>query len=157
MLKQSAGLAMYRLRGGKIELLLIHPGGPFWTKKDSGSWTIPKGEIEQLEEPFQAARREFEEETGLKPPETGFTPMQPVRLRSRKTVYAWFFEGDWDTSKLNSILFALEWPPRSGVFRDYPEADRAEWFSLSEAKEKIQPGQLPFVEEIERALKGPEE
>jgi predicted NUDIX family NTP pyrophosphohydrolase len=147
--KQSAGLVMYRVRGRNIEILLLHPGGPFWIRKDQGSWTIPKGEIEPFEEPLEAAKREFEEETGLRPPECDFRPLKPVRLRSGKTIYAWSFVGDWDSSELNSISFTLEWPARSGMLHDYPEADRAEWFCLPVAKEKIQPGQLPFVEELE--------
>jgi predicted NUDIX family NTP pyrophosphohydrolase len=149
MAKQSAGLLMYRRREGSWEVLLVHPGGPFWARKDEGAWTIPKGEIEEGEDAFAAARREFEEETGCKP-EGEFRPLSPVRLKSRKTVRAWAFEGDWDPGMLTSMIFTVEWPPHSGKIREYPEADAAGWFSLEEAREKIQAGQMGFIEELEQ-------
>ena len=129
----------------------MHPGGPFWANKDEGAWTIPKGEIEGGEEPLQAARREFEEETGLRP-EGDFRALRPVRLKSRKIVHAWAFEGDWDPARIKSIGFVMEWPPRSGRSQEYPEADRAEWFPLERAKEKIHAGQFGFLEELERLM-----
>ena len=151
MAKQSAGLLMYRQRVGLWEVLLVHPGGPFWTRKDKGAWTIPKGEIEEGEDAFAAALREFEEETGCKP-EGEFRPLSPVRLKSRKTVHAWAFGGDWDPERLTSMTFTVEWPPRSGNIREYPEADGAAWFGLEEAKEKIQAGQMGFIEEFEQMV-----
>ncbi len=146
--KRSAGLLMYRLKEGATEVLLIHPGGPYWTKKDDGAWSIPKGEIEEGEDPIRAAKREFEEETGLAPEGT-FRPLRPVKLKSGKTVHAWVFEGDWDARGLKSSTFTMEWPPRSGKVQEFPEADRADWFALGVAKEKIQDGQRAFIEEFE--------
>ena len=140
---------MYRLREGAAEVLLIHPGGPYWTKKDQGAWSIPKGEIEEGEEPLGAARREFEEETGFSP-KGDFRPLKPVRLKSGKIVHAWVFEGDWDARVLKSSTFTMEWPPRSGRVQEFPEADRAGWFALGVAREKIQEGQRGFLEEFER-------
>jgi predicted NUDIX family NTP pyrophosphohydrolase len=145
-------LIMYRFRESRMEILLLHPGGPFWAKEDEGAWSIPKGEVEESEEVFATARREFLEETGLEPPESGFRPLVPVKLKSGKVVYAWSFEGDWDPSCLVSSPFTMEWPPHSGVLHEYPEADRAEWFTLAEAKQRIQPGQLPLVEEMEKVF-----
>ncbi len=147
MVKQSAGLLMYRRRTGSWEVLLVHPGGPFWARKDKGAWTIPKGEIEEGEHAFTAAKREFEEETGCRP-EGEFHALSPVRLKSRKTVWAWAFEGDFDPAMLISMHFTVEWPPHSGRVREFPEADAAGWFSLEEAKEKIQAGQMGFIEEF---------
>jgi predicted NUDIX family NTP pyrophosphohydrolase len=149
--KQSAGLIMYRCRDSDVDVLLIHPGGPYWAKKDDGAWTIPKGEIEEEEEAQEAAQREFEEETGLRP-HGHLHPLTPVRLKSGKTVYAWAFEGDWDPTRLESTTFTTEWPPRSGRIQEYPEADRAEWFTLAGAKEKIQGGQIGFLKELETLL-----
>ena len=140
---------MYRLTEGTAEVLLVHPGGPYWARKDAGAWTIPKGEIEEGEDSFDAAKREFEEETGLSP-EGLFRPLNPVRLKSGKTVYAWAFEGDWDARGLTSSTFTMEWPPRFGKVQEFPEADRAGWFSIETAKEKIQDGQRGFIEEFER-------
>src|SRR5208282_1610075 len=140
---------MYRRRPGSWEVLLVHPGGPFWARKDIGAWTIPKGEIEEGEDAFAAARREFEEETGCKP-EGEFRALGPVRLKSRKTVRAWAFEGDWDQGTLTSMIFTMEWPPHSGKIREYPEADAAGWFTLPEAIDKIQAGQIGFIEEFEQ-------
>ncbi len=151
MAKQSAGLLMYRRRQGEIQVLLVHPGGPYWAKKDKGAWTIPKGEIEQGEDALTAATREFEEETGFHP-DGDFRPLDPVSLKSRKTVYAWAFEGDCDPRNMKSITFAMEWPPHLGKEQEFPEADRAEWFGLEEAREKIQPGQMAFILELTRTL-----
>jgi predicted NUDIX family NTP pyrophosphohydrolase len=148
MTKQSAGLIMYRCRDMSIEILLLHPGGPFWSMKDEGAWTIPKGEIEGGEEPLDAAKREFEEETGLRP-EGVFYPLRPVQLKSRKIVHAWAFEGDWDPTGIESMTFTIEWPIRSGRMQEYPEADKADWFSFARAKEKIHVGQRGFLEELE--------
>ena len=147
--KRSAGLLMYRVKRGKAEVLLIHPGGPYWTKKDEGAWSIPKGEIEEGEDPILAAKREFEEETGLVP-RGDFRRLKPVRLKSGKTISAWAFEGDWDGRGLKSSTFTLEWPPHSGRVQEFPEADRADWFALEVAKKKIQEGQRGFIQEFEQ-------
>jgi predicted NUDIX family NTP pyrophosphohydrolase len=151
MAKQSAGLLMYRRRQGVAQVLLVHPGGPFWAKKDRGAWTIPKGEIEQGEDAFAAARREFEEETGFRS-EGDFLPLNPVSLKSRKTVYAWAFEGDCDPGTLRSATFTMKWPPHLGKEQEFPEVDRAEWLSLNEAKEKIQAGQMSFIKQFEQIM-----
>jgi predicted NUDIX family NTP pyrophosphohydrolase len=138
---------MYRQRNSDVEVLLLHPGGPFWARKDEGAWTIPKGEIEEGEETQKAAKREFEEETGLLP-RGDFYPLRPVKLKSGKTIYAWAFKGDWDPTTIKSTTFTMEWPPHSGRLLEYPEADRAAWFTLEQAKAKIQKGQIGFVEEL---------
>jgi predicted NUDIX family NTP pyrophosphohydrolase len=147
MPKISAGLLMYRVRGGEIEFLLAHPGGPFWKNKDAGAWTIPKGEIQPGEEPLAAAQREFEEEIGLKPQGT-FIELTPVTQKGGKVVHAWAFEGDFDTARLHSNNFQMEWPPRSGKFETCPEVDRACFFRLAEAKQKINVAQAAFLEEL---------
>jgi predicted NUDIX family NTP pyrophosphohydrolase len=132
-------------------VLLAHPGGPFWKNKDLGAWTIPKGEIAEGEKPFDAARREFTEETGLTAAGPGL-PLTPLRQPSRKTVFAWAVEGDCDAAALRSNLFTLEWPPRSGKHEEFPEIDRAAWFTIPEAKEKILKGQARFLSELESLL-----
>jgi predicted NUDIX family NTP pyrophosphohydrolase len=132
-------------------VLLAHPGGPFWKNKDLGAWTIPKGEIAEGEKPFDAARREFTEETGLTAAGPGL-PLTPLRQPSRKTVFAWAVEGDCDAAALRSNLFTLEWPPRSGKHEEFPEIDRAAWFTIPEAKEKILKGQARFLDELEALL-----
>lgn len=134
-------------------MLLAHPGGPFWRHKDLGAWTIPKGEIAEGEEPFDAARREFTEETGLTAAGPGL-PLTPLRQPSRKTVFAWAVEGDCDASALRSNLFSLVWPPRSGKHEEFPEIDRAGWFTIPEAKDKILKGQARFLDELEELLSG---
>lgn len=147
MSKVSAGLLMYRVRSGEVEFLLAHPGGPFWQDRDAGAWTIPKGVIQPGEEPLAAARREFEEEVGFKP-EGRFIELTPIRQRSGKIVHAWAFEGDCDPSCIKSNLFQMEWPPKSGKFESVPEIDRACFFRMSEAKRKINPAQIPLLEEL---------
>jgi len=143
--KTSAGLLMYRCRGNEPEVFLAHPGGPYFKNKDNGIWTIPKGEVEPDEALLAAAQREFKEETGITP--TGpFLPLGSIVQRSGKTVYAWAFAGDWDdTQPINSSLFPLEWPPRSGNIQWFPELDRAQFFSLTVAMVKIIPAQKPFL------------
>lgn len=148
MPKQSAGLLLFRESRGRIEVLLVHPGGPFWARKDAGAWSIPKGEFDADEEPLAAARREFEEETGQAV--TGeFVALQPVRQRSGKIVHAWAVRADLDPARLRSNTFTMEWPPKSGQLREFPEVDRAAWFTLDEAREKIQPGQRPLLDQLE--------
>lgn len=149
--KRSAGLLMYRRRGGAVEVLLIHPGGPFWSGKDDGAWSIPKGLIDPGEDGLLAAIREFEEETGF-PAEGEFVALPPLRQPSGKVIAAWAFEGDCDPADMKSNLFSMEWPPRSGRMAEFPEADRAAWFDLPSAKTKIIKGQKGFIEELERLL-----
>ena len=146
MPKRSAGLLMYRRSGGRVEVLLVHPGGPFWMKKDTGAWSIPKGEYDDGEDAFAAATREFQEETGLVA-QGPFLPLAPVR-QSSKIIQAWAFEGDCQPESLKSSTFSLEWPPRSGRRQEFPEVDRAEWFGLEEARRKIIPGQVALLDEL---------
>lgn len=150
-MKKSAGLLMYRRRGGELEVLLVHLGGPYWAKKDEGSWTIPKGEFTE-EDGLHAAIREFIEETGFAP-EGQFQPLKPVVQAGGKVVYAWAFEGDCDPTRLRSNTFALEWPPGSGRIQNFAEVDRAAWFPLAEARRKILRGQLPLLDELESKLR----
>jgi predicted NUDIX family NTP pyrophosphohydrolase len=147
MSKQSAGLLAYRWKDRELEILLVHMGGPFWSRKDEGGWSIPKGEIGEGEEPFHAARREFEEETGFVLPAGEFLELAP-RTSSGKTIHAWAFGGDFDPAALQSNHFTMEWPPGSGRLRSFPEADRAGWFTLEQALVKIVKGQKGFVEEL---------
>jgi predicted NUDIX family NTP pyrophosphohydrolase len=144
---------MYCQREGTLEVFLVHPGGPFWAKKDLGAWSIPKGEYAEGEEPLAAAKREFEEETGVKP-QGQFIPLKPVKQPGGKTVLAWAFEGDGDESAIKSNTFSMEWPPHSGKQREFPEVDRAEWFSIDAARQRILKGQLPLLEELKRTLLG---
>ncbi|MDB5896861.1 MAG: hypothetical protein JWP41_463 [Ramlibacter sp.] len=148
----SAGLLMYRRRqGGPVEVLLAHPGGPFWSRRDQASWTLPKGEIAPAEDPLDAARREFEEETGFAstPP---FHLLGELRQKSGKRITAWAFEGDADPAGLKSNTFEMEWPPRSGRRQAFPEIDRLAWFELPQARDKLIAGQVPFVDRLEQWL-----
>jgi predicted NUDIX family NTP pyrophosphohydrolase len=147
MARTSAGLLMYRRREGALEVFLVHPGGPFWAKKDAGAWSIPKGEIDATEEPLTAARREFTEETGLSA-EGAFRPLAPITQAGGKVVQAWAVEGDVDPEALQSNTFSIEWPPRSGRQRAFPEIDRAAWFPLEVAREKINPAQAALLDEL---------
>jgi predicted NUDIX family NTP pyrophosphohydrolase len=147
MSKQSAGLLLYRRREGNLEVFLVHPGGPFWAKKDAGAWSIPKGEPGPDEDPLDAARREFTEETGFTAAGS-FRPLTPQKQKSGKLVQAFACEGEAAPGDLTSNTFTLEWPPHSGKFQEFPEVDRAAWFPLVEAKEKIHPGQLGFLQEL---------
>lgn len=152
MPKISAGLIMYRRTVGELQVLLVHPGGPVWKHKDAGWWSIPKGEIAVGEDALAAAQREFREETGFavrKP----FIELTAVQLRSGKIVHAWAFEGDCDPAALRSNTFTLEWPPRSGKVCEFPEVDRAGFFTVLEAKEKMSERQFPLVEELRSRLK----
>jgi predicted NUDIX family NTP pyrophosphohydrolase len=149
--KQSAGLLMYRKQGEAVQVLLVHPGGPFWAKKDIGSWSIPKGEFSQEEDVLKAARREFEEETGFLP--TGkFVRLGAIKQSSGKLIHAWAFEGELDAKKITSNTFSLEWPPQSGKQQEFPEVDRAEWFTIEAARERILKGQVEFIDELLRIL-----
>jgi predicted NUDIX family NTP pyrophosphohydrolase len=149
--KASAGILLFRERAGRLEVLLAHPGGPYWVKKDAGAWTIPKGEIAEDEEPLAAARREFEEETGARV-EGEPLPLTPRRQPGGKLVHAWAMRGDLDPAAVRSITFTMEWPPRSGRQQAFPEVDRAGWFGLPDARGKILKGQAPFLDELERLL-----
>lgn len=144
MAKRSAGLLLYRLKNGQPEVLLVHPGGPYWAKKDDGAWSIPKGEYTEGEEPLAAARREFEEETGICP-EGEAIPLGTIRQPGGKLVTAFAMEGDLDASAIRSNTFGMEWPPRSGRMQTFPEVDRAGWFEKEEAERKILRGQLPIL------------
>ena len=148
---KSAGILLYRFRAGALEVLLAHPGGPFWAKKDAGAWTIPKGEIGDAEEPLAAARRELAEETGVEV-DGEFIALTPVRQKGGKWVHAWAIEADCDAAAIRSNSFSIEWPPRSGKMRDFPEIDRAGWFGLAEAREKILAAQAPLLEELQRVV-----
>jgi predicted NUDIX family NTP pyrophosphohydrolase len=151
MAVQSAGILMYR-KAEVLEVLLVHPGGPFFAKKDLGSWSIPKGIYVSGEDALNAAKREFEEETGVKP-EGNFTALQPVKLKSGKEIKAWACEGDLDESAIVSNSFDMEWPPRSGKRQTFPEVDKAGWFELQVARQKINERQIPFLEELRLILK----
>jgi predicted NUDIX family NTP pyrophosphohydrolase len=150
--KISAGLLMYRFRNGELQVYLAHPGGPLYTNKDERHWSIPKGEPPEGESLLDAAKREFEEETGLKP-HGPFLDLGSIKQKGGKTVYAWAFEGDCDDSYLvHSNLFEMEWPPRSGRNQSFPEVDRAQFFALAEAKIKLREAQWPLVEKLAAAL-----
>jgi predicted NUDIX family NTP pyrophosphohydrolase len=151
MSKVSAGLLMYRRREGALEVFLVHPGGPFWARKDAGAWSIPKGEIDPAEEPLAVARREFIEETGF-PAEGDAHPLAPITQAGGKVVHAWAVEGDADPAKLQSNTFSIEWPPRSGRQTSFPEVDRAGWFRLDVARQKINPAQVALLDELEALL-----
>lgn len=152
MPKRSAGILMYRGRPPQIELLLVHPGGPFWAKKDLGAWSIPKGEYSQQDDPLAAAKREFEEETGVRV-DGEFVPLGDLVQPGRKIVTAFALEGDLDPGKLRSNEFELEWPPRSGRRKSFPEIDRAAWFPPDEARRRILTGQAEFINRLIAALR----
>jgi predicted NUDIX family NTP pyrophosphohydrolase len=144
--KKSAGILLYRFNNKQLEVLLVHPGGPFWAKKDLGAWSIPKGEVED-EEAVDVAKREFFEETGV-PIEGELIPLTAQKQKGGKTIYAWAVEGNLDASTIKSNLFELEWPPKSGKKQWFPEVDKAEWFSLQAATQKINPGQVALIDEL---------
>ena len=157
MSKKSAGILWYRFQNNLPEVLLVHPGGPFWQKRDSGAWSIPKGEFDK-EDALDAAKREMKEETGIDADHPGyraspFYELKPVRQKSGKVVFAWAAEGHFDTSEIKSNSFEIEWPPKSGKKKSFPEIDKAAWFKLDEAKEKIIPGQVPLLEELRDKLR----
>jgi predicted NUDIX family NTP pyrophosphohydrolase len=149
--KESAGILMYRLRNSTLEVFLVHPGGPYWAKKDLGAWSIPKGEFEAGEDRLDAAKREFQEETGFLP-EGDFAALTPIKQPGGKLVHAWMVKGDCDAKAIVSNTFSIEWPQRSGKYQKFPEVDRAGWFTVDVAKEKILRGQLGFLEELRRMV-----
>ena len=140
---------MYRTRRGGLEVLLVHPGGPFWAKKDAGAWFIPKGEVNPGEDQLVAARHEFQEETSLKP-DGHFLPLGTVKNKSGKMIVAWAFQGDCDPDAIQSNTFSMEWPPKSGKQRDFPEVDRAAFFTIEQAKEMIHPAEAELLTRLER-------
>ena len=146
--RRSAGILLHRLRGGRLEVLLVHPGGPLWARCDEGAWSIPKGEYDEGEEPLAAARREFEEELGTAPPDGDAADLGDVRQKSGKFVRAWAIAGDLDPATAVSNTFELEWPPRSGRRIEVPEVDRVEWFGLDAAREKINGAQVALLDRL---------
>ena len=151
MTKKSAGLLVYRTRNSETEVLLVHPGGPFFAKKDLGSWGIPKGEFTDEEEALDAARREFTEETNTRV-DGIFRELKPIKLKSGKMIYAWAIHAEPDLTSFQSNTFTMEWPPNSGEMKEFPEVDKAEWFTLEEAKNKISEGQQELIKELENIL-----
>ena len=152
MPRKSAGILLYKMENEILKIFLVHPGGPFWAKKDEGAWSIPKGEFDDGEDPLDAAKREFEEETGIKI-SGDFIELNPVKQKSGKVVYAWAVKGDIDVSKIKSNEFEIEWPPKSGKMKTFPEIDKAAWFDLSKANEKIIEAQSSLIRELETMLK----
>lgn len=151
-MQKASGILLFRKLGNVTEYFLVHPGGPFWKNKDTGAWSIPKGEFDDNEEPLKAAQREFEEETGL-PVKGEFIELKPVRQKSGKMIYAWGCEGNIDHTIIQSNTIKIEWPPRTGKFIEIPEVDRGGWFSYEKAKEKMIPGQVPLLEELNQMLR----
>ena len=148
--KKSAGLMLYRQAadGSGVEILLVHPGGPFWRKKDEGAWTVPKGEFDDDEAPLAAAKREFKEELGRPAPDADYFSLGSIKQKGGKTVYAWAVKGDFDPAGLESNTFSCEWPPNSKRMQEFPEVDRAEWFTPEVAKRKILAAQVPLIDEL---------
>lgn len=150
-MKQSAGIVVYRKKGTLLEVLLVHPGGPFWVKKDDGAWSIPKGEILEGEDPLETAKREFQEETGQQIKGT-FVPLGAIKQSKAKTVSVWVVKGNIDTARLKSTTFTMEWPPHSGQRKEFPEVDRAAWFGLTAARKKLLKGQVPILDLLENIV-----
>lgn len=150
--KQSAGILLYRIRDAVVEVLLVHPGGPFWSKKDDGAWFIPKGELSEGEAPLDAARREFAEELGSPLPSGELRSLGSVKNKSGKLIHAWALQADFDVSGLESNTFSIEWPPRSGKQREFPEVDRAEFFTVERAVVKMHSAELPLLERLAASL-----
>lgn len=148
---KSAGILAYRKKGKDYEVFLVHPGGPYWENKEINAWSIPKGEFDEDEDPFFAAKREFKEETSFDI-SGKFTELKPVKQPGRKVVYTWAIEAELNASKIKSNTFELEWPPKSGKMKEFPEVDKAAWYPFKLAKEKILKGQIPILEQLERKL-----
>lgn len=147
MPKRSAGILMFRRRDSGIEVLLVHPGGPFWKNKDAGAWSIPKGEHGEADDPLEAVKREFKEETGI-PVRGEFVALDEIKQPSGKLIRAWALEGDCNAATIRSNTFSMEWPPKSGRMQEFPEVDRAEWFSMDEARKRIVKGQSGFLDRL---------
>ena len=154
MARQSAGILLFRENSGRLEVFLVHPGGPLWEKKDAGAWSIPKGELQQGEDPLAAAKREFEEETGLRLPAGELIRLESIRQAGGKLVHALAVRGDVDPSSLKSNRFHMQWPPKSGRQAEFPEVDRAAWFSIEEAERRISKSQVALLHELRRKLAG---
>lgn len=154
MAARSAGLVLYRLVGGEVEVLLVHPGGPFWVKKDEGAWSIPKGEYGPTEDPLAAAYREYTEETGFDAPDSPAQPLGEVRQPGGKRVRAWAVEGDAAAADAVSNTFEMEWPPGSGTVKEFPEVDRVEWMTMPAARVKLLKGQVPLLDALTDLLTG---
>jgi predicted NUDIX family NTP pyrophosphohydrolase len=152
--RRSAGILLHRRRGDQLEVLLVHPGGPLWARRDEGAWSIPKGQYDDAEEPLAAARREFEEELGTAPPAGEAADLGEVRQKSGKLVRAWSIAGDLDADTVVSNTFEMEWPPRSGRQIEVPEVDRAQWFGLEDARAKLNPAQVALLDRLEQLLAG---
>lgn len=150
--KQSAGILVYRKGTGKVEVLIVHPGGPFWAKKDKGAWSLPKGEFTDDEDGLAAAKREFAEELGVNPPEGDYLELGSVKNKSGKTIFGWAVEGELDVSAVKSNVFKMEWPPKSGTEQEFPEVDRASWFSPEKAEAKLNPAQADFIGRLAEKL-----
>lgn len=146
---RSAGILLYRTTPAGFEVLLVHPGGPFWARRDAGAWSIPKGGYGDSEEPLAAARREFEEELGTAPPADEPVDLGEIRLKSGKRVRAWALAGDLDATAITSNTFTVQWPPRSGRMQEFPEVDRAQWFGLAEARQKLNPAQAALIDRLQ--------
>ena len=154
MAKTSAGVLLYRRAGKSLQVFLVHPGGPFWAKKDDGAWSIPKGEFTEGDDPVEVAKREFAEETGF-PLKGKLEALEPIKQAGGKIVYAWAIEGEVDASAIRSNTFSMEWPPHSGKTVEFPEVDRASWFHLETARGKILKSQTPLLEQLrEKVLEG---
>ena len=151
MPRQSAGILLYRRSGKRLEVLLVHPGGPFWRNKDRAAWSIPKGEFHDGEEPLAAAKREVREETGLDL-DGQFLALTSRKQPNGKIVHVWALEGECDLAAVTSNVFSMEWPPKSGRLQEFPEVDRAGWFDIPTAREKIHKGQIGFLDELEERL-----
>ena len=152
MARASAGLLLYRQQEGKLEVLLVHPGGPFWQKRDEGAWSIPKGELAENETGLDVARREFQEELGMPAPQGEVTALGAVRQAGGKIVEGWAVRGDLDATRSTSNTFEVEWPPRSGKMQQFPEVDRAAWFELDAARRKLLPAQRAFIDRLEELV-----
>jgi predicted NUDIX family NTP pyrophosphohydrolase len=153
--RESAGILAFRQVSSQLQVFLVHPGGPFWAKKDEGAWSIPKGEIKEDEDPLLAARREFKEETGLDLEAEGeVIPLRPLRQAGGKIIHAWAIECQLDPTKFKSNTFSMEWPPKSGRHQEFPEIDKVGWFGIEEAKRKILKSQLPLLNELQEKIRG---
>lgn len=157
MPSKSAGILFFRFENEFLQVLLVHPGGPYWTNKDKGAWSIPKGEFQNEEDPLHAAKRETFEETGINVDalvnlHSSLIPLRAVKQQGGKIIMAWAANFDLNISEIKSNQFEIEWPPKSGTKKAFPEVDKAKWMSIKEAKEKINPGQVPLIEELEEIL-----
>lgn len=152
-MKKSAGILCYRRRSDHVEVFIVHPGGPFWKAKDKGAWSIPKGEFVDSEDPLTAARREFQEETGIEAVGK-FQPLQEIKLKSGKRVLAWLLETDFDAANIVSNTFEMEWPPRSGRMQQFPEIDKGGWFTIAGARVKLNEAQAGLLDQLEIILNG---